>query len=218
MFRRTRELRDFGRPFVVQYTVTRYPRALEHSVIDGERSIQHIRDLAEAFGPRCAVWRYDPILFTNLTPADFHRRNFEELTRRLEGAVDEVVVSFAQMYQKTRRNMAHLAWEDPAGEPKRALAGELAAMAAARGMRLTVCSQRDYVVEGAGEARCIDADRLGVPNVKVKGNRPDCACHESRDIGDYNTCPHGCVYCYAVTSQVAARRRFKAHDPSADML
>lgn len=218
VFRRLRELRDYGRPFTVQYTVTRYPRALEHSVIDGGRCIEHIRDLAEAFGPRCAVWRYDPILFTNLTPEDYHRRNFEEIARRLEGAVDEVVISFAQMYRKTRRNMAHLDWQDPEGERKRTLAREMAEMAAARGMQLSVCSQREYVVEGAFEARCVDAERLGAAGAKRKGNRPDCACHESRDIGDYDTCPHGCVYCYAVTSQAAARRRFRTHDPAGEFL
>ncbi|MCY4500388.1 MAG: DUF1848 family protein, partial [Alphaproteobacteria bacterium] len=49
-------------------------------------------------------------------------------------------------------------------------------------------------------------------------NRPGCACAASRDIGAYDTCPHGCLYCYANASPKAARRRFKAHDPEAEML
>ncbi len=30
----------------------------------------------------------------------------------------------------------------------------------------------------------------------------------SKDIGEYNTCPHQCEYCYANTSKEAALRNF----------
>jgi hypothetical protein len=90
-------------------------------------------------------------------------------------------------------------------------------------MKLTVCSQRRFVVEGAGEARCVDAVRLGdvagAPvRAPVKGNREDCRCHRSRDIGEYDTCPHGCVYCYAVNDHRLARDRHRAHDPEGEFL
>ena len=90
-------------------------------------------------------------------------------------------------------------------------------------MSLTLCSQPEYVGEGCGEARCVDAARLaaiGGYEVKAarKGNRPGCACHESRDIGDYDTCPHGCAYCYAVRHRSLALRRYKAHSPLSESL
>ncbi len=34
-----------------------------------------------------------------------------------------------------------------------------------------------------------------------KGQRMACGCIPSRDIGAYDTCPHGCVYCYANQSE-----------------
>ena len=84
------------------------------------------------------------------------------------------------------------------------------------------------MVAGARAAACIDARRLedvargwGVPRAvtaKVKGNRPGCLCHESRDIGAYDSCPHGCVYCYAVGSRTLAKRRHAGHDPLAEFL
>jgi hypothetical protein len=63
-------------PFYVQYTLTGYPRAIETSTVPADRAVASIRRLRESFGPRAAVWRYDPILITSLTPPDWHRRNF----------------------------------------------------------------------------------------------------------------------------------------------
>ncbi len=222
------ELRQRGFPFVVQYTITAYPRQLEFSVVDAARAVAHAYQIAGQYGPRVVVWRYDPILFTSLADAGEHRRNFERLAAALEGAVDEVVISFAQIYQKTRRSLEWAArhfgftWNDPPDGHKRALAADLAQIAAARGMRLTVCSQNIYVPEGGSPARCIDAARLSdvagrLIQVPRKGNRPDCACALSRDIGAYDTCPHGCVYCYAVQDRALARNR-RRHDSTAESL
>ena len=50
---------------------------------------------------------------------------------------------------------------------------------------------------------------LSEKQLKDKGQREDCGCMISKDIGMYNTCPHGCVYCYANTSQQRARQNYK---------
>ncbi|MBI3910158.1 MAG: DUF1848 domain-containing protein [Armatimonadetes bacterium] len=223
------EVRERGYPFAVQYSITGYPRALEYSVVDAGRSMEHVRRLAGEYGPRVAVWRYDPLLFSSLTPLDYHRRNFAELARRLAGATDEVVVSFAQIYQKTRRNLNRAAhrfgftWWDPPDEVKRNLAAELAQIAAAHGMQLSLCSQRQFLAPGIEDARCVDAHRLSdVAGRRIaaphRGHRPECGCYASRDIGDYDTCPHGCVYCYAVLHRQRARERYRRHDPQGEFL
>ena len=49
-------------PFVVQFTVTGYPRALETSVIAAADAVAQMGELRRRFGPRVAVWRYDPIV------------------------------------------------------------------------------------------------------------------------------------------------------------
>lgn len=223
------EMHAAGRPFVVQYTITGYPTPLEPAVTDAERAVAHCRTLAMAYGGRSVVWRYDPILISDLTPPDWHRHTFARLAGALSGVCDEVVTSFAQIYRKTARNLRDAArrngfgWRDPDDAEKRSLLAGLADIAGAHGMSLTLCTQPALLVEGTAPSRCIDADRLadvaGRPiRVRAKGNRPGCLCAESRDIGAYDTCPHGCVYCYAVQRRQVARRAFKAHDPEASKL
>lgn len=221
-----RRVHDLGLPFVVQFTLTGYPRALESAVPAAARAINALRRVADTYGSRVAVWRYDPILLSSLTPVDFHLANFAGLAERLTGVVDEVCVSFAHIYRKTRRNLDaarlrhDVTWWDPEIEEKRRLREELENTANSHGIRLTVCSQEPV---GGTPARCVDARRLadlaGRPlRVPQKGNRTGCLCATSRDIGAYDTCPHGCVYCYAVGERSRAVRHYKASDSSSETL
>lgn len=214
------------RPFVVQFTLTGYPAALERATIPPEAAVAQLRRLARDFGPRVGVWRYDPVFLSDATPADFHRRQVARLARALRGTLDEVAFSFAQIYAKTARNAERaaarhgFAWQDPDAGTKRALLGELAGLAAAEGLRPTLCSQPELLAPPLEPARCIDAGRLselaGRPiAARAKGNRPGCLCAESRDLGAYDSCPHGCVYCYAVRDRELALRTYRAHDPAA---
>ena len=221
-----------GWPFVVQVTVTGYPRLLEPSVIQAEDAAAQISQLARRYGPRAAVWRYDPILLSSATGPDWHRETFARLAGMLRGHVDEAVVSFVEPYRKTRRNLDRLAaaggleWRLPEADEKAALVRDLAAIAGDAGMALTLCTQPALAERVAGvvaPARCIDAARLGdvagrPVAAPMKGNRPGCLCAASRDIGAYDTCPHGCAYCYAVADRGRAKAAYAAHDDGAEML
>lgn len=227
-------LRDLGAvsaraPFMVQFTITGYPRALEPHVIDADAAVAQVAELRGRWGSRAVVWRYDPILISSLTPPEAHRAGFAGLAATLRGHVDEVVVSFADLYRKSDRNLAAAAhrhgftWRDSDPEEKRALLGELVAIAAEHGMRLTLCTEPDLAGAGAEPARCIDAERLseiaGHPILaREKGNRAGCLCAESRDIGAYDTCAQGCVYCYAVQNHARAAKRIKAINADAPSL
>jgi Domain of unknown function (DUF1848) len=220
---------------MVQHTINGYPRELEFKVINYARTIEHMKILAGEYGPDVAIWRYDPIIISSVTPLDEHQRNFEKLATALEGTTNEVVVSFAQMYKKTKRNVdwaankfgfswaEHEAMQD---ETTIKLIIELAEIAQCYGMQLKICSQKAYLVPGIiEEAHCVDADRLEkvshktIPDkAKQRGNRKECGCFASKDIGEYDTCPHGCVYCYAVQNRDVALQRYKAHDPASEFL
>ena len=216
-------------PFYVQYTVTGYPHALERSVVTTERAIADIRNTARIFGPFSVVWRYDPIVVTTLTPISWHLNNFSLVAEQLQYSTNEVTISFMHSYRKTRKNIDAAArqfcfgWREPDQEESLGLAAALAGIADEHGMRLTVCSQPAFAGGGAQPAACIDAARLSIVSgeslsAPIKGNRPDCLCNASRDIGAYDTCPHGCAYCYAVSGSDAAKANYAAHNPASDLI
>ena len=223
------EVHQRGYPFVVQYTINGYPRTLETRVVNADRSVRSFRLASKKYGEQAMVWRYDTIIFTTETDAEFHRNNFAALASELAGYTSEVVVSFMQIYKKTRWNLDEAArengfsWHDPSIGVKRGLLSDLVKIADRHSLSLSICAQPDLLVPGANEASCVDAKRLmsvagRTFRSRVKGTRLTCNCYESKDIGDYDTCPHGCIYCYAVRERSLAIRRYQNHDPLGEYL
>lgn len=48
-------------------------------------------------------------------------------------------------------------------------------------------------------------------SLKDKGQRAFCGCIASKDIGEYDTCPHECAYCYANRSGGKAAENYRLH-------
>ena len=46
---------------------------------------------------------------------------------------------------------------------------------------------------------------------KDPGQRIHCGCMAAKDIGEYNTCPHLCEYCYANATKELAIKNWKMH-------
>jgi len=99
------------------------------------------------------------------------------------------------------------------------MTAEMADVAADWGISLASCAH-DFLVSGkVTKARCIDpvflarvadgpARKAALEELKTAPTRKDCGCVASRDIGAYDTCAHGCVYCYANSNpELAARNR-----------
>jgi len=220
------ELAAMGhQPFFLQ-TLMDNPRAIDPFCPRPATAVPRFIALAEAL-PGRVTWRYDPVVLTEATPPDWHRRTFERLAASLEGHTDRVMVSLLEPYRKVARRLAALADAGCRLLPVETatavrLLVDLRDMAAARGMRLCTCAQPEgFAPAGLAAGRCIDPAWIArltgrtVPDGRDASQRGRCGCAPSKDIGAYDTCLFGCAYCYATTSFARARAAFARHDPDA---
>ncbi|MDD2207153.1 MAG: DUF1848 family protein [Aminobacterium sp.] len=89
------------------------------------------------------------------------------------------------------------------------------------GISVATCGEKvDLSCYGIEHNKCID-DKLFLkisPQRKDRGQRPECCCVRSKDIGAYNTCPHLCLYCYANSSPNLVMKNFQEHDEKNDAI
>ncbi len=225
-----KRLERAGLAFYVHYTLNGYPRQLEPHAPQADRATSALRTLSDRIGPDRVVWRYDPIIFSTATPSEYHVRQFAALARAMHGAVRRAYISFCDPYGKTRRSFARasddLGWSFEVGTPEQraSLAGRLAEVAWECDMQLYTCAEAGLDVSGVQKGNCVDPTLLSHlrPDLnlrlRVAPTRPGCGCAQSVDIGAYDTCTFGCVYCYANRSLALARRRQTEHDPGDTML
>jgi hypothetical protein len=202
------ELTNRGFPFYVMVTVTGYPLELEPSMLRTEKALTAMKELARKIGSDRVIWRYDPVIFTSLTDADFHRANFNILAQNLAGSVRWVIVSLYNEYTKTKKRLEGLERVgalrilDSGGSLADLLTG-FAKSAEAAGMEIQSCAEKeDFSAFGIKPGACIDAELInklwGLEfSGKDKNQRPNCLCCKSVDIGGYGICSAHCVYCYA---------------------
>jgi DNA repair photolyase len=193
------EIEKLGHRYSFLFTLNDYPRDLEPKVPPLAERITTFAELSGKVGPRRVVWRYDPIILSNHTGADYHRRAFENLVQKLGPHTRRVVVSLIDYYKKTRRNLQPLDYEfdfEAADRPETdELLRDLAGIARGSSLEIFSCAQeRDYTDLGIPPGRCIEGDG---PYKKDPSQREHCRCTQSRDIGAYGTCKHACTYCYA---------------------
>ncbi len=176
------------------------------------------------------IWRYDPIVFTGITPPAFHEENFQRLAESLRGHTRRVVVSIVDMYRKIEKRLKKLEGTPAAVRPCDAedlgpLMRRLAELAGENGMEIVSCAEEiDLRPFGILPGKCVDdrviAEAFGidVPRTKDPAQRKACGCVVSRDVGMYESCLFGCRYCYATKSFDQARANFDSHDPKSPSL
>ncbi len=220
MLERLEELR--GYPYYFQFTLTPYGRDVERALPPkGKVLVPAFQRLSRAIGPRRVLWRYDPIFFTDRYTPEYHLCYFERLAKLLAPYTERCTFSFLDEYPHTATKMAGLAPRPPLPAQRLGLAGKLARIAKQYGLQLCACAEEeDFSALGIAPARCVDPELLGqlmgcpLQAKKDPRQRPACGCAESVDIGEYDTCPGGCRYCYATRSARAAAR----HDPVSPLL
>lgn len=224
------ELDSRGYRYYFQFTILGYPREIDPRSPAAATAVEAFCDLAARLGPWRVVWRYDPIVFSGITPPAFHQENFQRLAESLRGRTRRVVVSIVDRYRKIESRLKQLEGTQAAvcdceAEDFAPLMRRLAAKAGENGMEIVSCAEEiDLRPFGILPGKCVDdrviAEALGieVPGTKDPTQRKACGCVVSRDIGMYESCVFGCRYCYATKSFDQARANFDSHDPRSPSL
>lgn len=223
-------LRQKGIGCYIQYTLNDYEaEGLESGVPSLLERIETFKRLVDELGFGPVVWRFDPLILTDSISKEDLLHKINNVAHRLLGYVEKLVFSFADIssYRKVGRNLsvAGINYREWTEVEMVDFSHKLADMNL--GLELATCAEKVDLSEfGISHNRCIDPDlicRLSpelapiIHNLKTdKGQRTLCGCITSKDIGTYNTCPHGCAYCYANTSPFSARQNYLMHQHNLD--
>lgn len=205
------------------YTITAYDTDIEPRVPSIAQSIGTCKRLAAQVGKEKIAWRYDPVLLTEKYTIQRHMETFDHMAAELSPYVSRCIFSFVEMYKKLEYNMPELRAITP--EQRMEIADGLGAIARRHGLLLQTCGTAEHYEQyGIQHSGCMTAqifhDALGIDFRRTphKGNRTGCACMDSRGLGDYNSCPNGCRYCYANKDHARALENYRQHDPTSPLL
>ena len=190
--------------YYFQYTITGYETDIERNLPDKKLIIKNFNDLSEKLGPLRMIWRYDPILFTEKYTPKWHLMTFEKIAQDLKGSTQKCVISFLDPYFNSVFINKKLGIYSLDNDELIAFSEKLASIGHKNGISLASCAEKIDLEEcGIEHNSCIDKDLIeriiGKPFSlsRDKGQREACGCVQSLDIGTYNTCKNGCIYCYA---------------------
>ena len=212
-------------PYYVQISITPYGSDVETNLRPKAAIIKTVQNLSSMLERHRVVWRYDPILLNERYTITSHLEWFKRSLEQLAPSVERCVISFIDMYTKAKKNTQGLNLRELTEDEMHELAAGFADIAKGCGVKLQTCSEAVALEQyGITHGACIDSGlverimgkplRIG----KAKSQRPLCDCVESFDIGGYDTCIHGCRYCYANASPERARLGFAGHDDNASCI
>ena len=219
------ELKDYK--FYFQFTVTPYDADVESGLLANQSKSDIIRTfqrLSDKIGRDKVIWRYDPILLSRKHSIDWHFDQFAYFVDKLAPYTNRCVISFLDLYAKTKHNTQPLGIRDISVDEMKLLAQGISQIADGK-IEVQTCSEQINLDEfGIRHGACIDREILEhvigakIDIAKDKTQRLECGCMTSVDIGQYDTCTHLCAYCYANFRPQLAVANFRRHNPEATSL
>ena len=221
MIKHLDEINDYNQFWFV--TITPYGKDIEPNVPDYRNVIKSFKELSEVSGPQKVAWRYDPIFISEKYDLDFHIDKFEEMSSELEGFTNDCTISFIDLYKKVLRNFSEV---NEVTKDEQLIIGEnFAKIAQKYDFKMKTCVEGTLLDQfGFDSSGCMTQKVLEKAigfNLKVPKGKyiiRDCNCLFGRDIGAYNTCLHGCRYCYANSNIKLVKKNQKLHNPNSPLL
>ncbi len=228
-------LDSMGYRYLFHFTINNYPKVWEPRVPALDQRLATFRRLSEHIGPERVIWRYDPIIVSDNNPVDSHLEQFSQIAGSLRGYTHRVIISLVTLYDKVLLNIKRSGLAQPirlkdlrAPEHRGELCSfmkELARIAQENGLTAYSCSEKvDLASYNILPGSCIDSQllnrlfKLDLKPAKDKYQRPECHCAPSIDMGFYDTCRFGCLYCYANTNMEKVIKNVPFHNPASPKL
>ncbi|MCL2294600.1 MAG: DUF1848 domain-containing protein [Spirochaetes bacterium] len=205
--------------YYFEFTLTAYKNDIEKNLPPKEKIITTFKQLSSRLGPDFVDWRYDPIIINKELSINWHLEAFYNICKEIHKYTNRCIISFVDQLQGGRN------FAVPKEDDIYKLAAGLSQTTKEFNLPLLTCSEQiDLSAYGIEHSSCIDKNKIekliGYPidTKKDSGQRKLCRCIKSVDIGMYNTCKHGCLYCYATTSWQTTLRQAENHNPFSPML
>jgi hypothetical protein len=144
------------------------------------------------------------------------------MAAKLAGYTHDCVISFIDLYKKTKRNFPGV--KGVTNEERFVIAEEFVRIGKKYDIKIKTCVEGQelskYGVDCSGcMTKPVIEKAIGVSlKLHQKKSRGGCNCLLGNDIGEYNTCCHGCVYCYANYDQKTVIDNMKLHNPKSPFL
>lgn len=224
MLKRLQELEKYN--YYFQFTLNSYGRDVEPNVPSkNDVIIPAFINLSKAIGKSRVVWRYDPILLSEKYTMEYHFKYFRLLAEKLCNYTEKCTVSFLDLYKNTARNIRPLEIIPETHEQQLEIMQTFSSIAREFGIYIDTCAESiNLDALHIPHACCIDKqrfERLGEYTLNVekdRNQRAECGCIASIDIGAYNTCKNGCLYCYANYSNITVMKNSQRHNPKSPLL
>lgn len=211
--------------YYFQFTLNAYEDDVEINIRRKKDIIDTFRELSSNIGSNKVIWRYDPILLNEHYNKNYHYYWFERLCRELKGYTTKCIISFLDLYRKIEMNTRDLNLIEITKEDMYEISERLVAIGKDYNISVEACSEAiDLSVVGVKKSKCIDEELIQeiigckINYAKDDTQRIECGCIKSIDIGQYNTCMHNCVYCYANLNIKNIEKNNLLHDVNSPML
>lgn len=231
--------------YYFQFTLNDYDKEiLEPGLPKLNGRIETFQRLSEKIGKEKVIWRFDPLIKTDITSFDDLIERIMKIADKIVTFTDKLVFSFVEieLYRKvkrafsSRKDIFSLTPEKYQAtlEEKIDVAKKLSSIIPELkklnpDFQIASCADSiDYSIYGIMPNRCIDDELLLKISddaelhqflrpslfrdeyyLKDRGQRKNCGCILSCDIGAYDSCPHFCLYCYANSSREAVLNKIK---------
>lgn len=193
------------------FTITGLPKTFDRNSPLVDEAITSFKSLVKETDPSSVYWRFDPIVITNATPVAYVIDSFKYIAEKLKGFTNLCLTSFVKLDERIKGRLPS-SLVDITRKERIELLKQLNGIAYNNSMQFRMCQLEEAVPGVIGAAVCEEGGDL---HKLADGQltHEKCACLATLDIGSYDSCAAGCVYCFANTNFENSINRRRVHLP-----